>query len=71
MTKLPTGFTMDLDSVHYIMFEGTYNFGKEAVLEIMCDGATIRLFGTQEQISESKGIILHNLNERAEQCQKK
>ncbi len=71
MTKLPTGFTMDLDSVHYIMFEGTYNFGKEAVLEIMCDGATVRLFGTQEQISESKGIILHNLNERAEQCQKK
>ena len=71
MTKLPTGFTMDLDSVHYIMFEGTYNFGKEAVLEIMCDGATVRLFGTQEQISERKGIILHNLNERAEQCQKK
>ena len=71
MTKLPTGFTMDLDSVHYIMFEGTYNFGKEAVLEIMCDGATVRLFGTQEQISESKGIILNNLNERAEQCQKK
>lgn len=71
MTKMPTGFTMDLDSVHYIMYEGKFNFGKEAVLEIMCDGATVRLFGTQEQISESKGIILHNLNERAEQCQKK
>ena len=71
MTKMPTGYTMDLDSVHYIMYEGTYNFGKEAVLEIMCDGATVRLFGTQEQISESKGLILHNLNERAEQCQKK
>lgn len=71
ITKMPTGFTMDLDSVHYIMYEGTYNFGKEAALEIMCDGATVRLFGTQEQISESKGIILHNLNERAKQCQKK
>ena len=71
MTKMPNGFTMDLDSVHYIMYEGTYNFGKEAVLEIMCDGATVRLFGSQEQISESKGIILHNINERVEQCQKK
>ena len=71
MTKLPTGFTMDLNSVLYIMFEGTYNFGKEAVLEIMCDGATVRLFGSHEQISESKEIILNNLNERAEQCQKK
>ena len=71
MTKMPTGYTMDLDSVHYIMYEGTYNFGKEAVLEIMCDGATVRLFGSHEQISESKGLILHNINERVEQCQKK
>ena len=70
MTKLPTGFTMDLDSVHYIMYEGTYNFGKEAVLEIMCDGATVRLFGTPEQISESKAMILDNINERIKQCQK-
>ena len=70
MTKLPTGFTMDLNSVHYIIYEGAFS-AKDAVLEIMCDGATVRLFGSHEQISESKEIILHNINERAEQCQKK
>ncbi len=68
---MPTGFMMDLDSVHYIMYEGTYNFGKEAVLEVLCDGATVRLFGTPEQISECRRIILNNLNERVKQCQQK
>ena len=71
MTKLPTGFTMDLNSVHYITYEGKYNFGKEAELGIRCDGAEVRLFGTPEQISECKEMILHNLNERVKQCQKK
>ena len=72
--KLPNGFVLDLDSVHYIgsVRQRRHPFtGKpidEETLDIYCDGKTfVEMTVNTVQSEEIQRVILNHLNERAKQ----
>lgn len=71
VAKLPNGFVLDLDSVHYIASEidirHPYTRGNtgKVILVIKCEGNTeIIMRVTKEQSREIHNIILKHINEK-------